>query len=515
MAERKRAALELEDARQPRPGSSRRRSRERSTGTSATTCCGWCSSPAIRCSPPRPGSRSPSGCSAASPPTRSPAPSCPRSPPSPSGSSGPSGRWPRRRCRSRSRAAPSCAARLSSVLEVLYLVFNEGYSATAGDDWMRPRCANDALRLGRILAELVPGEPEVHGAGRADGDPGLPRRPRRPDGRADPARSTRTGRAGTSCLIRRGLAALDAAEASTAAPGPYALQAAIAACHARARDAPTETDWQRIAALYDDLRRLTPSPVVELNRAVAVSHGVRPGGRARPAGRADAIRRSARYHLLPSVPRRPPARLGPARRGGAGGVRARGGSHPERPAAGAAGGPRRRLPPLDGRSQDFDGAFARGDTPRMRHLLLGIAALGIGCAARNPIPSSLTTTTPVAAAAEFAMTTYVDESTRTHGVVCVELDRAEDPANVLERLAPLAKRLSADRNDCAGRDEPSRNPLHRPATGRGGAGAGGRGSRARQRRDARARASPGRLAGRPRDQSLDLLFGSGGTGAMS
>lgn len=91
----------------------------------------------------------------------------------------------------------------------------------------------------------------------------------------------------------------------------------------------------------------------------------------------------------------------------------------------------------------------------MRHLLLGIAALGIGCAARNPVPSSVTTTTPVAAAAEFAMTTYVDESTRTHGVVCVELDRAEDPANVLERLAPLAKRLSADRNDCAGRAEPS------------------------------------------------------------
>jgi RNA polymerase sigma factor (sigma-70 family) len=163
------------------------------------------------------------------------------------------------------------AARLSSVLEVLYLIFNEGYAATAGEDWMRPALCEDAMRLGRILAELAPEEPEVHGlvalmelqASRArarvspSGEPIL---------LLDQDRS-RWDR----LLIRRGLAALEKAEAlGGGAFGPYALQAAIAACHARARTA-EETDWARIAALYDRLAALAPSPVVALNRAVAVA----------------------------------------------------------------------------------------------------------------------------------------------------------------------------------------------------------------------------------------------------
>ena len=161
------------------------------------------------------------------------------------------------------------AARLGSVLEVIYLVFNEGYSATAGDDWMRPGLCEDALRLGRILAELVPREPEVHGLVALM------------EIQASRARA-RTGPAGEPILlldqdrarwdhllIRRGLAALARAEKLGGALGPYALQAAIAACHARARTA-EETDWARIAALYDGLAQLTPSPVVELNRGVAV-----------------------------------------------------------------------------------------------------------------------------------------------------------------------------------------------------------------------------------------------------
>ena len=161
------------------------------------------------------------------------------------------------------------ARAISSVLEVIYLVFNEGYSATGGDDWMRPGLCEDALRLGRVLAGLAPDEPEVHGlvalmeiqASRtpartaADGSPVL---------LLDQNRS-RWDR----ILIRRGLVALDRAEKLGGAHGPYALQAAIAACHARARTA-ADTDWARIAALYELLARLTPSPVVELNRAVAL-----------------------------------------------------------------------------------------------------------------------------------------------------------------------------------------------------------------------------------------------------
>jgi RNA polymerase sigma factor (sigma-70 family) len=192
------------------------------------------------------------------------------------------------------------AARLSSVLEVVYLIFNEGYSATAGDDWMRPGLCEDALRLGRILAELAPGEPEVHGlvalmeiqASRAaarispTGEPILLLDQDR--GRWD------------QLLIRRGLAALERAGRLGGTRGPYVLQASIAACHARARVA-GDTDWAAIVALYGELARLMPSPVVELNRAVAVSMA---SGPAAALPLVDAIRSEPalkNYHLLPSV----------------------------------------------------------------------------------------------------------------------------------------------------------------------------------------------------------------------
>jgi RNA polymerase sigma factor (sigma-70 family) len=191
-------------------------------------------------------------------------------------------------------------ARLSSVLAVLYLVFNEGYSATAGDDWMRPQLCDEALRLGRIVAGLMPREPEVHGlvalmeiqASRTHARTG-------PTG--EPVLLLDQDRARwDQLLIRRGLAALERAEQLGGAGGPYALQAAIAACHARAL-APQDTDWPRIAALYAALARLAPSPVVELNRAVAVSMASGPA-----AGLAivDAIAAEPAlkaYHLLPSV----------------------------------------------------------------------------------------------------------------------------------------------------------------------------------------------------------------------
>ena len=177
-----------------------RRSTPRSTTTSATTCCAWSSPPATRCSRPRRAWRSRCACSAASPPTRSRAPSWCPSRPSRSASCAPSARWPRRACPSRCRARMSCGARLASVLEVIYLVFNEGYSATAGDDWMRPALCEEALRLGRILAELVPRRAGGARPGRADGDPGLALRPRASMPRASRSCcSTRTARAGTSC----------------------------------------------------------------------------------------------------------------------------------------------------------------------------------------------------------------------------------------------------------------------------------------------------------------------------
>jgi RNA polymerase sigma-70 factor, ECF subfamily len=191
-------------------------------------------------------------------------------------------------------------ARLSSVLEVLYLVFNEGYSATAGDDWMRPALCEDALRLGRILAELVPGEPEVHGlvglmeiqASRAGARIG-------PSG--EPVLLLAQDRARWDhVLIRRGLAALGRAEDLGGALGPYALQAAIAACHARARTA-AETDWARIAALYDALAQLAPSPVVELNRAVAVGMAFGPAAGLELVDALTSEPSLEGYHLLPSV----------------------------------------------------------------------------------------------------------------------------------------------------------------------------------------------------------------------
>jgi RNA polymerase sigma-70 factor, ECF subfamily len=196
--------------------------------------------------------------------------------------------------------AEELAARLSSVLEVIYLIFNEGYAATAGDDWMRPGLCEEALRLGRILAELTPQEPEVHGlialmeiqASRA---------------------GARLGRAGEpillleqnrarwdQLLIRRGLSALERAEALGGALGPYALQAAIAACHARARSA-AETDWTRIVALYDALAQLAPSPIVDLNRAVAVSMAFGPAAGLELVDALIGEAQLNRYHLLPSV----------------------------------------------------------------------------------------------------------------------------------------------------------------------------------------------------------------------
>ena len=192
------------------------------------------------------------------------------------------------------------ASRLSSVLEVLYLIFNEGYAATAGEDWMRPALCEDALRLGRVLAGLMPGEAEVQGlvalmeiqASRAGARIG-------PSGEPillldqDRARWDRV-------LIHRGLAALERAESLAGEPGPYTLQAAIAACHARALTA-AETDWGRIADLYGTLARSAPSPVVELNRGVAIAMASGPA-----AGLAivDALRSEPsleEYHLLPSV----------------------------------------------------------------------------------------------------------------------------------------------------------------------------------------------------------------------
>jgi RNA polymerase sigma-70 factor, ECF subfamily len=192
------------------------------------------------------------------------------------------------------------AARLSSVLGVIYLVFNEGYSATAGEDWVRPALCEDALRLGRILAGLAPDEAEVHGLV-ALMEIQASRLRARVGPRGEPVLLLDQDRGRwDQLLIRRGLAALERAETLTGALGPYALQAAIAACHARALAA-AETDWQRIVALYDALAALTPSPVVELNRAVAVGMAFGPAAGLELVDELadDPALRS--YHLLPSV----------------------------------------------------------------------------------------------------------------------------------------------------------------------------------------------------------------------
>jgi RNA polymerase sigma-70 factor (ECF subfamily) len=192
------------------------------------------------------------------------------------------------------------AARLSSVLEVIYLIFNEGYSATAGDDWMRPALCEEALRLGRILAELVPKEPEVHGLV-ALMEIQASRSRARVGATGEPILLLDQNRARWDhILIRRGLAALERAEGLGGALGPYALQAAIAACHARARTA-EETDWERIAALYDALAQLAPSPVIDLNRAVALAMAFGPAAGLEIVDALTSEPALKNYYLLPSV----------------------------------------------------------------------------------------------------------------------------------------------------------------------------------------------------------------------
>jgi RNA polymerase sigma factor (sigma-70 family) len=192
------------------------------------------------------------------------------------------------------------ASRLSSVLEVIYLVFNEGYSATAGEDWMRPALCEDALRLGRILAELAPKEPEVH-ALVALMEIQASRSAARTAPSGEPILLLDQNRGlWDQLLIRRGLAALDRAEKLGGARGPYALQAAIAACHARART-PEETDWPRIVGLYEELGRLMPSPIVELNRAVAVAMASGPAAGLEIVDALVSELSLKTYHLLPSV----------------------------------------------------------------------------------------------------------------------------------------------------------------------------------------------------------------------
>jgi len=192
------------------------------------------------------------------------------------------------------------AARMASVLEIIYLIFNEGYAATAGDDWMRAELCSEAMRLGRVLAGVVPDDPEVHGlVALMELHASRTRARTDPDGQAVLLLDQQRG-LWDQLLIRRGLAALGRAEELGGALGPYALQAAIAACHARARTA-DETDWQRIAALYDALSRVAPSPVVEVNRAVALAMAFGPSVGLELADELVAVPELEHYHLLPGV----------------------------------------------------------------------------------------------------------------------------------------------------------------------------------------------------------------------
>jgi RNA polymerase sigma-70 factor, ECF subfamily len=190
--------------------------------------------------------------------------------------------------------------RLASVLEVIYLIFNEGYTATAGDDWMRPTLCEEALRLGRILAELAPTEPEVHGLA-ALMEIQASRSKARIGPNGEPVLLMDQNRAHwDQLLIQRGLAALDRARKLATKRGPYMLQAEIAACHARARE-PQQTHWQKIVELYSELLRVTPSPVIELNRAVAVSMAFGPQPALELVNRLSGDQRLSNYHLLPSA----------------------------------------------------------------------------------------------------------------------------------------------------------------------------------------------------------------------
>jgi RNA polymerase sigma factor (sigma-70 family) len=192
------------------------------------------------------------------------------------------------------------AARLSSVLEVIYLIFNEGYAATSGEDWMRPALCEEALRLGRILAQLLPEEAEVHGLV-ALMEIQASRTGARVDAEGEPILLLAQNRARwNQLMIRRGLAALEHAQALEGALGPYTLQAAIAACHARAHTA-ADTDWPQILALYDALAQIAPSPVVELNRAVAVSMAFGPAAALELVDALGSEPRLKNYALLPSV----------------------------------------------------------------------------------------------------------------------------------------------------------------------------------------------------------------------
>ena len=206
-------------------------------------------------------------------------------------------------------SAADRAPRLASVLEVIYLIFNEGYSATSGDDWMRPGLCDEALRLGRILAELTPSEAEVHGLV-ALMELQASRLHARTDAEGRPVLlMEQDRRRWDPLLIRRGLAALDRADALGGARGPYALQAGLAACHARART-PGETDWMRIVTLYDALAQAAPSPVVALNRAVAIGMAFGPQAGLDLADQLASEPALANYHWLPSVRADLLARLG-------------------------------------------------------------------------------------------------------------------------------------------------------------------------------------------------------------